>query len=205
MAKTLSFDELILQVLETEMGGVQVYSTALRCVQNRDLEEEWTKYLEQTQNHVLVARKLCRAVGLDPEAQTPGRLIVRKKGKALVEAMETALQDGDPAAAQLVAVECVVDAETKDHLNWELIAELAKEKGERREALAAAHLEVEEEEDEHLYHSMGWCRELWLDALGQKAVLPPPEERKDVKTAIGAARAKQARVTMRPRKQKKRA
>jgi hypothetical protein len=26
-----------------------------------------------------------------------------------------------------------------------------------------------------------------------KAVLPPPEEQKDVKTAIGAARAKQAR------------
>ena len=30
-----------------------------------------------------------------------------------------------------------------------------------------------------------------------KAVLPPPEERKKVKTAIGAARAEQARKTMR--------
>ena len=29
-----------------------------------------------------------------------------------------------------------------------------------------------------------------------KAVLPPPEEAKDVKTAIGAARAKQARREM---------
>ena len=28
------------------------------------------------------------------------------------------------------------------------------------------------------------------------AVLPPPEEKKDVKTAIGAARAKQARKEM---------
>lgn len=30
------------------------------------------------------------------------------------------------------------------------------------------------------------------DSLGMKAVLPSPEERKDVKTAIGAARAEQA-------------
>ena len=29
-----------------------------------------------------------------------------------------------------------------------------------------------------------------------KAVLPPPEEQKDVKTAIGAARAKQTRGDM---------
>lgn len=56
---------------------------------------------------------------------------------------------------------------------------------------------VEDEEDEHLYHTKGWCRELWMEALGLRAVLPPPEERKHVKTAIGAARAEQARGTMR--------
>ena len=32
--------------------------------------------------------------------------------------------------------------------------------------------------------------------LGLPAVLPPPEEEKDVKTAIGAARAKNARKAM---------
>jgi hypothetical protein len=56
--------------------------------------------------------------------------------------------------------------------------------------------EVEEEEDEHLYHTTGWARELWIASLGLPAVLPPPEEEKDVKTAIGAARAKQARDKM---------
>ena len=39
-----------------------------------------------------------------------------------------------------------------------------------------------------------WHR--YLDALGLPAVLPPPEEEKDVKTAIGAARAKAAREEM---------
>ena len=40
--------------------------------------------------------------------------------------------------------------------------------------------------------STGWCRKLWIESLGLPAVLPPEEE-KDVKTAIGAARAKKAR------------
>jgi hypothetical protein len=51
---------------------------------------------------------------------------------------------------------------------------------------------VEDQEDEHLYHTKGWCRELWLESLGLKVVLPPPEERRNVKTGIGAAHAEQA-------------
>ena len=43
--------ELLYQALETEMGGIQVYTTALRCVVNDELKEEWEEYLEQTRNH----------------------------------------------------------------------------------------------------------------------------------------------------------
>jgi hypothetical protein len=111
--------------------------------------------------------------------------------------MEMALEAGDPAAAELVAAECVVHAETKDHLNWELLGFAIKNaKGDVRKALKEAHDAVEEQEDEHLYHTKGWSRELWIHALGIPAVLPPPEEAKDVKTAIGAARAKMARGEM---------
>ena len=107
--------------------------------------------------------------------------------------MEIALPKGTPEGAQLIAAECVTLAETKDHLNWELIGEIAsKMKGERGKALKAAFEEVEEDEDEHLYHSTGWARELWIESLGLPAVFPPPEGKGDVKTAIGAARAKQA-------------
>jgi hypothetical protein len=35
-----------------------------------------------------------------------------------------------------------------------------------------------------------------MEALGMTAVLPPPEEQKKVKTAIGASRAAQARDEM---------
>jgi hypothetical protein len=112
--------------------------------------------------------------------------------------MEMALEADEPEAAELVATECVVHAETKDHLDWELIGILAgKAKGAAGQALKEAYQKVEDQEDEHLYHTAGWSRELWIQALGLPAVLPPPEEEKDVKTAIGAARAKQERDRMR--------
>jgi ferritin-like metal-binding protein YciE len=195
--KEQQLNELLYQALETELGGVEVYTTALRCAKNDELKEEWEKYLEQTRNHVQIVQNVMNELGLDPEIETPGREVVRHTGESLVKAMELALEEGKPDEAQIVAAECVVLAETKDHLNWELIGEAAKKaKADVAKVLKAAHDEVEDEEDEHLYHTQGWARELWIQALGMKAVLPPPEEEKKVKTAIGAARAKQARQDM---------
>lgn len=189
--------ELLYQALETEQGGVKVYKAALRCAVNDGLREEWTGYLEETQNHERIVLDVMSRLDLDPGDDTPGRLVLRHIGGSLVKAMEMAFEAGDPAAAQLVAAECVVQAETKDHMNWELIGLAAEQlKGEPAKALSEAHAQVEDEEDEHLYHTMGWARELWIESLGMPAVLPPPEEAKDVKTAIGAARAKNAREQM---------
>ena len=189
--------ELLYQALETELGGVDVYETALRCAQDDDLRKEWQKYHDETTQHCEIMRAVVETFGLDPLAETPGRLVVRHIGESLVAAMEMALQSGTPEAAELVAAECVTLAETKDHLNWELMAEVAEKlTGEEARALKDAVAQVEEQEDEHLYHTNGWGRELWMEALGLPAVLPPPEEQKHVKTAIGASRARQSRDEM---------
>jgi rubrerythrin len=191
--KQAQVKELLLQSLEHERGGIKVYETALQCVVNDELEEEFDKYLDQTRNHERILLAVFKALSLDPEEESPGRSVVKLLGGALVQAMQTALKAGDQAAAELVACECVVLAETKDHADWELISKIAeKSTGNQKKVLKAAADEVEDQEDEHLYHSKGWCRELWLESLGMKAVLPPPEERKHVKSAIGAARAEQA-------------
>lgn len=191
-------NELLLQALEHERGGVMVYETAIECAVNEELKEEFSKYLEETHSHVQHLESVFEAFDLDTEQASPGRDIVHDLGMSLVEAMKAALLAGDPAAAELVACECVVLAETKDHLNWTLLAGCAEKlTGAQGKALKAAVEAVEDQEDEHLYHSKGWCRELWMKALGMKAVLPPPEERKHVKTAIGAARAEQQRGEMR--------
>ena len=95
--------DLLYQALETEKGGVQIYSTALRCALNHDLREEWNKYLEQTLTHVQVVTNILKELGLDPNAETPGRKVVRYIGTSLVKAMELGLRCADPQAAQIVA------------------------------------------------------------------------------------------------------
>ena len=187
--------DFLYQALETEKGGVQIYTTALRCAINQELKEEWNKYLAETQNHVQVVTGLLTALGLNPDAETPGRKVVRYIGTSLVKAIELALRCADPQAAQIVAAECVVLAETKDHLNWQLMGELLKGLESTESGLvSSAYKQVEPEEDTHLHHTAGWTRELWIEAFGLPAVLPPPEERKDVQDAFQAAKAKKSRA-----------
>ena len=163
----------------------------------QDLQREWTEYLEQTKTHRQKLEYIFDELGLDADEETPGREVVRHLGESLVKAMQMAREKGNERAAELVATECVVLAETKDHLNWTLLTEIAKRcEGDAPELLYDVCEDVEKEEDHHLYHTRGYCRELWLRSLGLPAVLPPPEEQKDVETAIGAARARQAREQM---------
>jgi hypothetical protein len=186
--------ELVLQSLEHELGGVKVYTAALKAAVNDDLKKEWQGYLAETKKHVSVLEGVCKALRVSADKETPGRAVVRHNGAALVKAIEMALASGGkPEAAQLVACECVVLAETKDHLDWTLIGKCAEHlDGPAAEALKSAYDAIEDQEDEHLYHTKGWCRELWLESLGITAVIPPPEERQKVRTAMGAARAEQA-------------
>ncbi len=187
-------DELLYQAMETELGGEQVYLTAIECAKNEDLRDEWQGYLDETRTHQQILRRVFEVAGLDPDTETPGRKVVRHKGEALVTAMKMAKAEAGAEAAQLVAAECVVEAETKDHQNWDLLDRVAGEVGgELGKALAEAAGEVGEEEAEHLFHTQGWARELWLDSLGVPAALPPPEEEKSVKTKIGAGRAEHQR------------
>jgi hypothetical protein len=158
--------ELLLQSLEHERGGLKIYQAALQCALNEVLKEEWEEYLEQTQNHVRVLTEVCTTLQLDPQEQPPGSNILHEMGGALVAAIEEARPG---AAAQNLKA------------------------GDAR-ALKDAYEEVKDQEDEHLYLTRGWCRELWLQSLGMQAVLPPPEERRHVKTAVGAARAEQTRT-----------
>ena len=187
---------LIYQMLETERGGIQVYQTAIRCAQNDDLKEEWEKYLEQTQNHErILLRRLRRRSASTPSKETPGRKVVRTHRRVPGEGHG----DGPDRARR------------RRRSSWRRMRGAAprprttstgsssasaprSSTGRRSKALKEAHEEVEDQEDEHLYHTTGLgAASSGFSRSGMPAVLPPPEEEKDVKTAIGAARAKQAR------------
>lgn len=197
-SETANISELLYQALETELGGIKIYETALTCAVNEDLRKEWSQYLEETQTHRDVLLSVFSELGLDPSGTTPGRQVVEHIGVSLVAAMDMAKASGaPPEAAELVATECVVLAETKDHANWELIGQCAQRaSGSVADVLQKAHDAVEKDEDHHLYHTKGWSRELWIASLGFPALLPPPEEVRQVQSAIGAAHAKQFRDGM---------
>jgi hypothetical protein len=188
--------ELLYQALETELGGVHIYEAALSCAVNGDLKTEWQGYLDETRHHVELVQRMFEELGLDSGAETPGRGVVRHLGEAMVMAMEKAKSAGIPTAAELVAAECVVLAETKDHQNWELLGQcLEGADPTYAEAIRPAWEEVESQEDEHLYHTRGWTRELWRQALGLSAQLPPPEEEQHVTSMAEAARVEEERLS----------
>ncbi|TRX75015.1 hypothetical protein [Pseudomonas mangiferae] len=202
MARTSRYDqaqvhELLLQALETERGGIKIYTQAILAAQNADLKKEWQEYLDETRTHEQVLTRVFEQLGIDTEEPSPGRKVVAHHGASLVAAIEMAMAEGEPGDAELAAAECVVLAETKDHQNWELIGHVAERvTGDLGKVLKAAFEAVEQDEDHHLYHTKGWTRELWIQSLGFPAVLPPPEEVKQVETAIGASRAEKARDKM---------
>ncbi|HVF65204.1 MAG TPA: hypothetical protein VNE58_14525 [Casimicrobiaceae bacterium] len=196
-ATAIEVTELVYQALENEAGGIKVYESAIACAINEDLKKEWNEYLEQTREHHRILTDLIERLGLDPDAELPSRQVVRHIGESLVMAMAMAQKGGKPEVAQIVAAEGVVNAETKCHMMWELIGKVGRDsEGAEAELFKAAYDQVEDQEDEHLYHTKGWARELWIQSLGMPAVLPPPEEVKKVETAIAAAKAEASRDMM---------
>ena len=89
-------DELLYQALETELGGVQIYTKAVQCAVNKDLKKEWEKYLDQTKRHVEIVEGIFEALGLDTATVSPGRKVVKHIGESLVKAMEMAASAGVP-------------------------------------------------------------------------------------------------------------
>jgi len=158
--------DLVYQLYETELVGVQVYRAAFEAVNHAKVQEEWQRYLTETEQHVEVARSIVVALGLDPDRDIPARNFVRRIGQALLANIREALSSGDRSAAELAAAEAIVYMETKDHFNWELLrcvptqqaADLAK-------VIDQAIHDVEPQEARHLYYTRASLRELWSGAL----------------------------------------
>ena len=62
--------ELLLQALETERGGIQIYTAALKAAVNDDLKKEWSEYLEETRTHEQVLTRVFEQLGI-AEAMQP--------------------------------------------------------------------------------------------------------------------------------------
>ena len=68
--------DLLVQSLEHERGGVELYRAALKCAVNEDLRKEWEEYLSETRRHEAVLADALEQLGVDIDKATPGRQVV---------------------------------------------------------------------------------------------------------------------------------
>ncbi|MEY4544076.1 MAG: hypothetical protein RL685_271 [Pseudomonadota bacterium] len=186
-------EELVLQSLEQGRSGARLYEAALECALNAELQAEWQRYLEETKSHVSALEGVCKALGISAKEQTPGRLVVQHLGSALVQAVRMAHVGGNLQAAQLVAAECILLAETRAHLDWQLLGQCCEQlPPDQARVLGEAYQRIEGQEDEHLYHTKRWCRDLWSEALGLSVASPAATQgRQRVEPSV-AQRSEQA-------------
>jgi hypothetical protein len=118
-----STDDLLLQALETEIGAVHLYTAVLGCAVDPSVKEAWRECLSVNRRRVATIEAVCRRCSIDCDARTPGCAIVKCIGEGLLDAVGMARRSGNREHAESVASECVQFA--KDHLNWEVIGELA--------------------------------------------------------------------------------
>lgn len=167
--------ELLYRALETELGRIRIHRMAARCAVTEDLRSEWQRCLEATHAHVRILGQVFNTLDLDPDAETPGRLIVRFKSQALVESIEMAVDIESPAAYQLVAAEALAEIDTGHDDNWELIGRIAATTtGPVASVLRDAAERMER--CDHRQRTAGLARELWIESLGIPVRLPSEAE-----------------------------
>lgn len=166
--------ELLLQALEAEAGYIAVLSTALRCAFNGDLRRTWRDLLDHSRRRERTLISVLQQLDLSPCSKTPGRRIAGQMTTALLDALERALVDGDAAAAQVVAAECVEHAAIRIQRTWELIGHVARTSVDEVGRTLDTAFESAPRDEGELYRNRGWVRELWIETLGLPAVVPPP-------------------------------
>lgn len=170
----LRLRDLLLQAHEAEHGNARVLAAALRCAAHADLARRWRDMLERAQRRARALTLVLQQLDLGLRSETAGRRIAANLTSALLDAMRQAEQAGDAIAAQVVAAECVEHAAIRVHRIWELVGHLAHAAPDETGRTLDRAYDAAPREEGELYRSRGWVRELWIDALGLPAVLPPP-------------------------------
>lgn len=85
--KVQQVNELTLQAREHEPGGIDFHEKAVQRTLNRELREEWEKYLTGTRTHVQALTSACEAFGLHPMNKPPSRAVIRTARQGAVRGL----------------------------------------------------------------------------------------------------------------------
>jgi hypothetical protein len=159
--------ELLLQALQDEQDRARVYEAALRLGRDEGVRTRWARSLASARAREETLVLLRESLALDARAASWRRDAARRAADALVDAIETAGERGSPEAAQLVACECVLLAETREQLTSELLTLVAgRVRGEDGKLLRRARRKYEASVGPPVAVARECARDLWLAALG---------------------------------------
>jgi hypothetical protein len=121
---------------------------------------------------VQLVESLLRTCRVSEATDTSAEAIARCIGDGVLAALRVAIVQTSGVETQITAADCVAQTESRGRAMWEVLGDVTQgADGPEESSLQAA---VNEAHREHRGRAARWRRELWNDALGLPAVLPPP-------------------------------
>lgn len=159
--------DLLSDVLTHERCGVMLYRSLAERSHNPMLKQKYRSFGDETETHVAIVEGLIAELGGDPNYVSPSARGTEKADMGLLESTFLLTGSVDLMSQELVMLDAVLLAETKDHANWSCLSKLADSlpTGEVRAAFEAAIGQVEPQEDDHL----GWAQDMRCKMISLQA------------------------------------
>ena len=177
MQQQIILDKLS-EFLMVEECGFHLYQVVAGRTKTPKLKAKYQEFGRETSHHREVLVNLITQVGGDPNYISPSARVVQFKAAKLLES-SLAVDGLSQEEIEMSDLENVLLAETKDHADWHVLAQMAEQaSGKMKEALQKAVEEVESQEDEHFT----WARETLTQmtlSMANESKAPPPERWQD--------------------------
>ena len=124
MLKQVLLDQLS-EFLMVEQGGLELYRVAASRAMNPELKAKYEEFGRETNHHRDILFRLIERLGGDPNYVSPTARVAQFKASKLLESSFV----GGPLSEQEIELndlENVLLAETKDHADWALLAQMAE-------------------------------------------------------------------------------
>ncbi len=162
------------EFLMVEQGGLELYRVAASRCTTPEIKARYEEFGRETARHREVLVKLITTLGGDPNYVSPSARVAQFKACKLLESA-VANAGLSQQEIELSDLENVLLAETKCHLDWELVSQLAKQVTDaKKQALQQAVQEVEDQEDQHVEWARQTLSQMALEMV-QKGPAPSPE------------------------------
>jgi len=144
--------DLLSDMTMHERCGHHLYKSVATRTHNPMLQRKYEEFGEETERHIEILQTLVGELGMSPAYVSPSARATEGTASKLLESTFLLSGSVDIMTQELVMLDAVLLAETRDHANWSGLADLvdAFPEGDGRDAVRRAVQQVEPEEDEHL-------------------------------------------------------